>query len=123
MADETINGRTGIILDGYTISEKIPGCDFYPELNLEFRPMTKPEVADVIARIQKYRDNPVKGEEIAAEVMAQHVVSWDLTDHRGNAVPINLDMMKRLEPHLSADIFDLIRGAEATINRDADLKN
>lgn len=55
--------------------------------------------------------------------MAKQIKSWSLQDHEGNAVPVNADMMKLLEPHLSAKIFDLIRGEEVSIKRDEDLKN
>ena len=122
MADQD-SKRCGIILDGYTVDTVVPECEFHPEVSLTFRPMSKLQVADTIGRIAKHRDNPVKGEEIAAEVMAKQIKSWSLQDHEGNAVPVNADMMKLLEPHLSAKIFDLIRGEEVSIKRDEDLKN
>lgn len=123
MDEEKKNQRCGIILDGYTLDQTIPESEFHPEVEITFRPLSKVQVADMLGRIAKHYENPAKGEEIAAEILANQVKAWSLLDHNGNSVPINKEMMKALEPHLSAEIFDLVRGQAATIKRDEDLKN
>lgn len=114
--------KKGIILDGYTISHTVDETDFHPAVSIKFRPVTKTEYADITNRIGK-QDDPVKGEQIAAEVMAKQISEWDLTDHEDRAVPVTVEMLGKLEPHLSATLFNLVMGYSPVSDRDAAIKN
>jgi hypothetical protein len=55
--------------------------------------MTNPSVADVDATLEQM------------EILADHIVSWNIEDEDGNPVPANLDGLKQQEVPLVGQIF------------------
>ena len=106
---------TGIIEDGYTQSAYIEAiAGLYPTIRFRFRPVMVRENS-IIVRKQAhcYSEQPPqagKAQEIAAEVVASLIVSWDIKDSRGEDVPITKDMVLRLRPALFAHLFAVVMG-------------
>ena len=121
----------GVILDGYTLEQTIPESSYHEAATIKFRPVTKLEYADITGRIGKQED-PKEGEKIAAKVIATQVKQWDLklydpeepdNDEKATPLPITPEYAEKLEPHLSASIFNLVMGYEPVSSRDAAIKN
>ena len=115
---------SGIILDGYTVDFQIPEDPegYYPEVKLQFRPLSQIERVEVKQQLEKAGD-PVKAERYAASVMAKQVLDWDLKDHTGKEVKRTTENFERLEPHLSGKIFNLVMCLEPAIDPKAAQKN
>lgn len=123
--------KRGVILDGYTLDHTIPETEYHEAVTLKFRPVTKLEYADITDRISKAA-SPAKGEEIAANVIVNQVKEWDLkaydpadpdNDEKASPLKISEENAGKLEPHLSASIFNLVMGYEPAMNREQATKN
>jgi hypothetical protein len=117
--------KCGIILDGYTIDHTIPESPgFYPAVTIKFRPATVTEFSAAQKAVaEAARVDPAKGEKIAAEAMAKQIVGWDLKDHNGNDVTPTAEMLTKLEPNLSGEVYKLVMGMSPVSDREAALKN
>ena len=95
------------IADGYTtpgfIAEE-PGL--HPALWIAYRPCVAAENGVIDDAIRKA--SPARGEMLAAECCAGHVVSWSLDD-----LPIEAATIVRLQPALFSKLFGIVRGSRA----------
>ena len=111
--------------DGYTIDAVLEKTKFYPEVKVKYRPIGNVEVSKVLGIIASYKNDPEKAERMAARYMAQRVVEWDATNHKGEPVEPSEQNMCRLEPHFAADLFKLLftNDPDKTSDEAADAKN
>lgn len=132
MADETKKAkRRGVILDGYTIEHTISSPEgFFDDTTVRFRPVDKMKGIEISRQITKASAKDVmEGEKIANQVIVDHLKEWDQTmpdpedEEKEILVPIKLEYVSKLEPHLGADIFNLIMGYTPATDREASLKN
>ena len=83
----------------------IPGL---PDVAIAYRPMAEPEWARRIREIEKSRKDPRKLLATSDDVIAQHVVEWDVRRPDGEPVPIEPKELKRLTPNLRLEISGMI---------------
>lgn len=118
------NGCASLINDGYTRDETIPACEWHPAVSIKFRPFTYGEKRSVQERISFHVRNAATdvelekgiaaGEKISSEAVAKHIVEWDVKDGDGNVVAVTASTILRLEPHLSAKLYNLVTGEVRT---------
>lgn len=128
---------SALLHDGYTrsafvapLSDERSGQEFHPSLKLEYRPMLVSARGVLMRRIADAVARGLAGveesEKIAAEAMANQVISWDLIGPTG-PVAVSTDAMLKLEPHMSARVFGIVTGTELgdkyEAQEDADVKN
>ena len=96
----TENGVYAYIHDGYTRSAYVaPRTRLYPAVRFLYRPMLA-QGRSIVARAIMDTKDAAKTEEIAAKAVAKQVVSWNLVDHLGADVPIDVAHLLRLQPLL-----------------------
>ena len=106
----TNNGSTpGFIPDGYTREGYIKATEFHStELRFTYRPMVPHERIRAQKRITDAKTDEL-GEREAAKVVRDRLESWDLS-HNGETVELTTENIARLEPHLSARLFQIVMG-------------
>lgn len=100
------------IHDGYTrpfYLAPVPGL--YPAVRGHYRPMLSQARAVIYSHIGNA--GPAKGEAIAAEAIAKHIVDWDIKDHVGESVDVTGANALKLQPKLSARLFRIVAGDHA----------
>jgi len=125
--------KYGFIADGYTLDHSIKSCEFYPEVNITFRPATPTERVTLIRKITNLdkNDRCAEAEKEAAEFIAKKLKSWDLLSPPNcegalpQPVEISVHNILRLETHLSGDLFSVILGHVPAVAKqiEADTKN
>lgn len=106
-----IRPNGGYLGDGYSVRHCIPGNGFHQEVNIEFRPATTTETAVTKRQMRRLdeRDDMAGIEKLGAEFMQKKLISWDLTSGE-TILPLTVDSLLLLEPHLSGSMFDAILG-------------
>ncbi len=109
---------SGYIYDGYTQEAFITGKERkYPDVTFTYRPTLTQNRSTVTVEIQKA--DPRRSEEIAAELVARQVISWDLRaklhadDIDPQPVPIEAAHILRLHPELGARMYFIVTGDDA----------
>ena len=98
------------IPDGYTVDGYIEREErLYPACRLKYRPATTQERSAYFSLIEREKDAK-KEEEIAAEAIKLHVLSWDLKKPDGSAVEITVLEILRIQPLLFQKMFSVITG-------------
>ena len=125
--------KYGFIADGYTLDHSIAASEYYPEVNISFRPATPTERATVIRKITNLdkADRCAETEKEAAEFMAKKLKSWDLLappvseGAEPQPVEISVPNLLKLESHLSGKMFSVILGEEPAVAKqiEGDTKN
>lgn len=108
-----VNGSTpGFIPDGYTREAYIKASEFHPNTSLrfEYRPMVPHERIRAQKKITDAKTDEL-GETEAHRVIADRLKSWDL-EHGEATIDITPENIARLEPHLSARLFQVLMGYE-----------
>ncbi len=113
---------SAFISDGFTLTGKVealPGI--YDAFTFEYRPALPPAVADYHRRNRGARttDEEMK---IDAEWAMKYLVSWDLTDGRGNVVPLSAANFKLVHLSAQASVLNHIN-SYSPAQEAADLKN
>ena len=117
------------IADGYSRQETIEGDpDFHGPLKFSFRPMTQIERNPFFNQAfglydSKKHADLIEVENVIAEMMAKHIISWDLVDHEGNRIEISPESVQRLEPYLRAKLLRIVTGQRREKEEAADEKN
>lgn len=112
MPAELIDWPASFIDDGYTQDGFIAGvAGIHGPLKFTYRPML-PETRDRLLRSQQ-RDVAV-GHKEAREELAKSVVTWDLKDRAGTAVPKTAANIGRLRPLLQDKLFSIVAGQMAS---------
>jgi hypothetical protein len=105
-----------IIRDGYTKRAKINGRPgIFGDLTFVFRPMLDEEVETVLQRSGQKRTAGRFAEAtgIKAAAIVRQLKEWSETDASGNAVPITIDNVRRLQPLLLGLLLDVLCGYSA----------
>ena len=121
----------GFIPDDYTREAYIKPSEFHPDTSLtfEYRPMVPHERIRAQKKITDAKTDEL-GETEAHKVIVSRVISWDLS-HDGKPIELTAANVARLEPHLSARLFQVVMGYETDDSAElcdsdqgeADLKN
>lgn len=100
----------GFIPDGYTREGFIKATEFHPETSLrfEYRPMVPHERIRAQKRITDAKTDEL-GETEAHKLIVSRVTSWDLS-YEGRPIELTTENVARLEPHLSARLFQIVMG-------------
>ena len=103
----------GYIHDGYTMAGYIAAAPrLYPALRFTFRPILSQNRAVVFRQIASAND-PRREESLAAQAVKAQLVDWDLQDHKGEVVPIDVPSILRMQPRLMNRLFRIVMGDEA----------
>jgi hypothetical protein len=102
----------GYIEDGYTANFHIAGVpNLYPPVRGSFRPMLIEELVTYYKASEKASGLQVR--QTVAKLLADHLVSWDMRDAKGNVVPLKAAAMMRLKDRLFQRLFAVVSTAEA----------
>jgi hypothetical protein len=103
----------GYIHDGYTLPGYIAAAPrLYPALRFTFRPILSQNRAVIFRQIASAND-PRREESLAAQAVKAQLVDWDLKDHKGEVVPIDVPSILRMQPRLMNRLFRVLMGDEA----------
>lgn len=112
--------------DGYSRQCVIPADNrYHPQMTMMFRPVTQSQRVLYYARIAKLakserEEDLEKAELYSGELMAKHVLEWDLQDRERNTVAITSENFQKVEPNLQAKIFKIVMGELAPPPRETD---
>ena len=109
------NGKCAFIPDGYTRDGFIAETDFHPNVQFVYRPTTVTErsVVNGLIRFEHAKGTEAgfaKTENLAAECMASHLVSWDIVDSDGEDVLLSPFNVLYVEPHAFNRMYQIIMG-------------
>lgn len=109
------NGKCVFIPDGYTRDGFIESTKFHGDMRFVYRPTTVTERAVINGGIRfEYAKGTEQGfvasEKKAADALASHMVSWDVTAPNGDEVKLTADNALRIEPHLFIRLYEIIMG-------------
>src|SRR5262245_30308487 len=100
------------ISDGFTESAFLKGvARLYDDVRFSYRPLLIDERSEFLDCTGKL--SPAQRERETAKLMAGKLVSWDVTDRNGNALPANADNLLRLRPVLFQRLSFVVLGIEA----------
>lgn len=103
----------GYIHDGYTLPGYIAAAPrLHPSLQFTFRPILSQNRAVIFRQIASAND-PRREESLAAQAVKAQLVEWDLKDHKGEIVPIDVPAILRVQPRLMNRLFRIVMGDEA----------
>jgi hypothetical protein len=103
----------GYIHDGYTMSGYITAAPrLYPALRFTFRPVLSQNRAVIFRQIAGAGD-PRREESLAAQAIKAQLVDWDLKNHQGQPVAIEVSSILRVQPRLMNRLFRIVMGDEA----------
>jgi hypothetical protein len=108
-----------LINDGFTWEDTVPARGRFPSVTFRYRPALPEDVFDYLHAPKPTGKDVLR---VAARLLAKHLVSWDVTDDKGDAVPVSEDVLRRVPHPVLVKMVDVVTGygpdAEA-----ADLKN
>ena len=115
MSKEKNGTPCGYIADGYTLTAYLAEVPrLYPALRFTYRAVLAQNRAVIFREMDKAAEtDPRKAESISAAAMVAQLVSWDLVDQKGEAVPISASNILRLQPTLGVRLFRVLMGREA----------
>lgn len=100
------------IPDGYTESAFVRAIpNIHGDFRFEYRPMLVEERTPLLAASNSMK--PDAYDRKCAAELAKKLVSWDLADEKGNAVPISAANILRLKPKLWGRVFAIVAGLDA----------
>src|SRR5438046_1370797 len=100
-----------LIHDGHTLEGKIPARGHWPEVNFRYRPALPEDVYEYA-----YQSNAAPGKGRAKAVIGllnRQLVSWDVTDEKGESVPITAENLKRVPHGYLEKFLDYVTGYSA----------
>ncbi len=109
------NGKCAFISDGYTRDGFIAETEFHPDMRFAYRPSTSTERAVVVGliRLEHAKGTEAglaKTEELAAKLVASHLVAWNVVDDKGDDVFPSTENVLQTEPHLFNRLYIIIMG-------------
>lgn len=82
--------------DGYTAKGYLKAVpQLYPEVRFTYRPILPEQRAAFVEAVRKAKDGP-GAERRTAAILAKHLLTWDVTDSKGDTVSITGDRILRL---------------------------
>lgn len=103
--------------DGFILGTKpnSAGERIHGDLSFSYRPATPREVRCNDAKVTKASYEPddaetLKSEQIGLDFVASKLVSWDLKDRGGHAVPMNATTIQGIHPLLFSKLYNIVRG-------------
>ncbi|ANS03308.1 hypothetical protein [uncultured Mediterranean phage uvDeep-CGR2-KM19-C37] len=109
----TLNGAGTLayIHDGYTLKGYIAATPrLHPALRFDYRPMLTQNRSVIYRQIEQTQDAR-KEESIAAATVRSQLVSWDMVDHEGTSVPLEVPHILRSQPMLFQRLFRIVTGS------------
>jgi len=104
---ETLNLiQAGYTEKGFVKAEK----GIHGELRFEFRPVLVTDRSAHVSAIDGMKADAFDRK--TAEVIEQHLISWDVTNAKGQPVPPTRINILRLKPRLFAKLYSIILGFE-----------
>ena len=104
------------IEDGLTCDGHIRAYDGLHEgLTFQYRPMLDRAItrmSNVARDVATMTDSEV--DQALSSPIADHLVTWDLKDSKGSAVPITAENVARLQPQLLLDLLAIVQGKQAS---------
>lgn len=82
-----------LIFDGYTWDHVIPARRGWPAVTFRYRPALPEAVYDYLAAPSLTGKQRL---DAAVKLLAAHVVSWDLTDAKGESTPVTPENLRRV---------------------------
>jgi hypothetical protein len=108
---ESNGAVSAYIHDGYTLAGYIAAVPrLHPALRFVYRPMLTQNRSVVYRQIEQTNDAR-KEESIAAATIKSQLVSWDMTDHRGAGVPLEVPHILRSQPMMFQRLFRIVTGS------------
>ncbi|MEQ8788877.1 MAG: hypothetical protein RIC55_21375 [Pirellulaceae bacterium] len=111
-----MNGHSptlGYIHDGYTMHGYITAVPrLHPALRFTFRPVLSQNRAVIFRQIAT-ADDPRREESLAAQAVKAQVIAWNLVNHHGGSVPLEVSHILRMQPQLFNRLFRIVMGDEA----------
>lgn len=101
MSEETKTRETpcAFIDDGYTLPffiAEVPGRS--QAISGHRRPFTPRERTELVHLMDKAHNDSEKLNKVACEAMLKHMVDWDVKSRDGNAVPLTVENLGRINP-------------------------
>ena len=107
--------------DGYTLDSDVPAmARLYAAIPFRYRPALPAEVV-AFSRGQN-RGAPEQEVTHQCQFILDHLVSWDVTNKRGELVRPSLEMLAKMYPNILASFVNHICGWQSPA-READAKN
>ena len=106
--------------DGYTRDGETAPTEFkYPVVKFKYRPAIGKDAS-------RHRHNCNAGadaeEKSVITLLMAHVKGWELTDDKGNGVPVTAENLTNMYPLIRSQIVDIVMGYTPQ-QQDADAKN
>jgi hypothetical protein len=102
----------GYIHDGYTMHGYITAVPrLHSSLRFTFRPILSQNRAVILRQIASAND-PRREESLAAQAIKAQLIDWNLTNHRGEPVPLEASHLLRVQPQLFSRLFRIVMGDE-----------
>lgn len=102
------------IADGYTRCASVAGCDLFPPVRFEYRPMLAVDRAQLLERIRRLAPDGDDGigavEQIIIQELSRRLVSWTLVDDEQAPLPIADETLIRVESNLLANLASIVLG-------------
>lgn len=102
-----------LIHDGYTTTayfKKLPGI--HPEVRTTVRPLYGDRRVNFQTRLGQLVRDPVAAERFTNHMIADHIMSWSIVDHKGEPAEVNADNVHCLQPSLRQRFYNLITGVQ-----------
>ena len=94
--------------DACTFTDKAPARPgLYPELTFEYR-LASPE--KVYNYFRKLRNNPPDEFKLETDMIASHLVSWEIKDSADNSVKPSPENVAKIHPSIRAQMIDAVTG-------------
>lgn len=96
--------------DGYNkdcLIKAVPGL--YPDVRFTFRPATGSE-SEIIMGQTRREQNDDRNTTFMAQVIAKHVLEWDIKNAKGAQVEITVPNVRKLHPVVFQKVFSSILG-------------
>lgn len=105
--------------DGFTLDGCLEPRHGFPSVRFTYR-LAHPE--KVYSYLREPRSTGRQFMEAASKMLAEHLVSWDITDRAGNAVPISETTLRRIAHPVLEQMLDTVTGYGPEV-REVDVKN
>jgi hypothetical protein len=99
-----------LIDDGYTFDGLIEARGPWPAVHFRYRPCLPEGVYDFL---RGKRDTGKQSMRATMDMLMAHLVAWDITDPRGDLVPIRAEFLARLPHPVLERMLDHVTGYSA----------
>ncbi len=98
------------IHDGYTRNghiKAVPGL--HPEVKFTFRPATAAQVELILGKTRREQNDDAVTS-FHSQVIASHVIEWDIQDEKKRPLEIKVDKIRRLQSGVFGKLFGMVIG-------------